>query len=85
MNFFNYNLLFCIFAKTIIMNEYPKTDQEIRIWCLYYVRDFYNDKAIEEAQKVYNFICHSNTVEQQVQRKKSLAQKFRSFLLKLRG
>lgn len=71
------------------MNEYPKTDSEIRMWCLeYVVQTFgYNNtnERIAEAQKVYDFICPLHKEEQQEQKKKSPGRKFHDFLLKLRG
>lgn len=69
------------------MNEYPKTDSEIRMWCLEYAMQIFGsnniNERIAEAQKVYDFICPLHKEEQPEQKKKSLARRFRSFLLKL--
>ena len=41
-------------------NRYPKTDREIRIYCIESVQDSFSglsDKDIEQARKLYDFIC----------------------------
>ena len=71
------------------MSEYPKNDKEIRMWCLEFVstgfEKDYSENSINEAQKVYDFICPLHSEEQPEQRKKSLARKFHSFLSRLKG
>ena len=67
------------------MNEYPKTDEEIRIWCLEYALQSYSDfsEAVSNAEKLYEFICHHKEVQQESQTK-SPEQKSLGFLSKLR-
>ena len=43
------------------MDYYPKTDKEIRMYCLEYIRDPFNmaksEDIINSAQRIYDFIC----------------------------
>ena len=71
------------------MNEYPTSDKAIRMWCLEYVSsgfcNGYTENHIKDAQLVYDFVCPHHKEEQPERRRKSLAQKFRSFLSELKG
>lgn len=43
------------------MSEYPKTDKEIRMYCLEYIRPPFSDinaqEAVKDANTIYQFIC----------------------------
>jgi hypothetical protein len=61
------------------MDYYPKTDKEIRMYCLEYIRDPFNmaksEDIINSAQRIYDFICpkpKSVTARLREWRKKSL-------------
>lgn len=61
------------------MDYYPKTDKEIRMYCLEYIRDPFNmaksEDIINSAQRIYDFICqkpNSVTARLREWRKKSL-------------
>lgn len=65
------------------MYQYPKTDCEIRMWCLEYVRLTTNGEAVDEAKKLYQFIC-PHKAKQQESQMKSPGLKSHGFLWRLR-
>lgn len=65
------------------MPTYPSKDKDIRMWCLEYVRLTTNGEAVDEAKKLYQFIC-PHKAKQLESQMKSPELKSHGFLWRLR-